>query len=427
METQDELQAYPSSVLEKGYGVVGKLVMQDRRLNAISKAIYAYICTFGTVAFPGRDKICYDLQISKNTYAKYMHELVLLGYISVEQKRGANNAFQRNIYTVNIDPSKVKPREDKPEAAKHNKSKQGKVDREKLEPEGKETAEEDVMNPHLKEVLDRVKARHRLKDAQGKDDTPPVPEATPSPVSQNLVHGEKSRVPNGGTPPIGTHNITTTAKEQTVVVNKTATTEQEVLPREYRKLNNTPTKSAVAVDIFELASLLGVEEASLRGFIAKYGEKRTEEKLQLLKEAVHRQNIGNPSGWLCRALQLDFLPVHKAETTDFARIEQAIRDTNSEERAIARRKNQKPVDLINQGTEELREKLLKVCREIDAQTRRVECSKPADRDYESARLHMLKNRKIAIAYTLRMRGELGGDEDDDPHESRASPRGGRAS
>ena len=107
MSREDRIEQYPSSVLEKGYGVVGKYVMQDRRLNPIAKALYAYICTFGNIAFPGRDKICYDLQINKNTYSKYMRQLVDLGYITVRQKRGAGNSFQRNVYVINLDPAKV--------------------------------------------------------------------------------------------------------------------------------------------------------------------------------------------------------------------------------------------------------------------------------------------------------------------------------
>ena len=107
MSQEDRIEQYPSSVLEKGYGVVGKYVMQDRRLNPIAKALYAYICTFGNIAFPGLDKICYDLQINKNTYSKYMRQLVDLGYITVRQKRGAGNSFQRNVYVINLDPAKV--------------------------------------------------------------------------------------------------------------------------------------------------------------------------------------------------------------------------------------------------------------------------------------------------------------------------------
>jgi len=52
----------------KGYGIIPKLVMQDRNLNVIAKAIYSYLCSFsgaGETCSPTRSKICYDLQMSK--------------------------------------------------------------------------------------------------------------------------------------------------------------------------------------------------------------------------------------------------------------------------------------------------------------------------------------------------------------------------
>jgi hypothetical protein len=104
IEESDQLKQYPDSVLEKGFGVVGKIVMQDRRLSVTSKAIYSYICTFGNVAFPGRDKICYDLQINKGTYSKHLKDLVIYGYLSVKQQRSSQNMFQHNVYMVNSVP-----------------------------------------------------------------------------------------------------------------------------------------------------------------------------------------------------------------------------------------------------------------------------------------------------------------------------------
>lgn len=33
-------------ILEGGYGIVAKKAMKDRNLNVVSKAIYAYICSY---------------------------------------------------------------------------------------------------------------------------------------------------------------------------------------------------------------------------------------------------------------------------------------------------------------------------------------------------------------------------------------------
>ncbi len=103
MSTKDELHQYPRTVLERGYGIVGKMVMQDTRIPVGAKALYAYICTFGTIAYPGREKICHDLQINKDTYMKHMRALRAYGYISVRQIR-EDGRFKHNQYIVNATP-----------------------------------------------------------------------------------------------------------------------------------------------------------------------------------------------------------------------------------------------------------------------------------------------------------------------------------
>ena len=105
--TEERIRQYPESILERGYGMVGKYVMQDRELHVIAKAIYSYVCTFGNGAFPGRDRICDDLQINKSTYAKYMKQLVDYGYITIVQTRGEHQTFCRNVYEVNLNPQRV--------------------------------------------------------------------------------------------------------------------------------------------------------------------------------------------------------------------------------------------------------------------------------------------------------------------------------
>ena len=71
-QEQDQLQQYPDSVLERGFGVVGKIVMQDIRISVTAKAIYAYICTFGNVSYPGRDKI-YSGTLVKTKIDKFLN------------------------------------------------------------------------------------------------------------------------------------------------------------------------------------------------------------------------------------------------------------------------------------------------------------------------------------------------------------------
>jgi hypothetical protein len=91
-------------VRENGYGIVPKLVMQDRRLTPEAKAIYAYFCSFagaGATAFPGRSKILYDLNMGEKRYYNHFGLLKKYGYILVEQQKNENTKrFTRNIYTL---------------------------------------------------------------------------------------------------------------------------------------------------------------------------------------------------------------------------------------------------------------------------------------------------------------------------------------
>ena len=87
----------------KGYGMVPKLVMQDKRLTAVSKAIYAYFCSYagvGQTAFPSRAKIISDLGLSINTYYKHFGLLKEYGYVKAEQQKTKKGQFKRNLYTL---------------------------------------------------------------------------------------------------------------------------------------------------------------------------------------------------------------------------------------------------------------------------------------------------------------------------------------
>lgn len=86
----------------KGFGIIPKLVMQDRRLTIQAKAIYAYFCSYagnGETAFPSRNKIFFDLGIKKQAYYKHFNLLKEYGYIEVEQVRESGK-FKHNIYTI---------------------------------------------------------------------------------------------------------------------------------------------------------------------------------------------------------------------------------------------------------------------------------------------------------------------------------------
>lgn len=98
-------------VKAKGYGIVPKMVMLDRKLTIEAKAIYSYFCSYagaGDTAFPSRDKICADLCIGKDRYYRHRDLLIKFGYISIKQVRKKNSKFSHNVYTLMDKPSEMK-------------------------------------------------------------------------------------------------------------------------------------------------------------------------------------------------------------------------------------------------------------------------------------------------------------------------------
>lgn len=86
-----------------GYGTIPKMVVLDTNLSIKAKGLYAYLCSFsgaGKEAWPKVGTITRDLDISKNSLRKYMGELELHGYVSVNQKVD-NGRFAANLYTLN--------------------------------------------------------------------------------------------------------------------------------------------------------------------------------------------------------------------------------------------------------------------------------------------------------------------------------------
>lgn len=106
-------------VRSKGFGIIPKLVMQDKRISVASKGIYAYFCSYagaGDTAFPSVKKICYDLNINcEDTFRKHMKPLKHLGYIKVEQQKCKDEfgrlMFSKNIYTL-IDKPETQEQQD---------------------------------------------------------------------------------------------------------------------------------------------------------------------------------------------------------------------------------------------------------------------------------------------------------------------------
>ena len=89
--------------MTKGYGIIPKMPMQDKRLTIEAKAIYSYFCSYagaGSTAFPSRAKILNDLQIGEKRYYTHFNLLKKYGYITVEQNANNKGKFKNNVYTL---------------------------------------------------------------------------------------------------------------------------------------------------------------------------------------------------------------------------------------------------------------------------------------------------------------------------------------
>lgn len=99
---RDSLIQFKGTIFENGYGQVAKKVMQDQELRKSAKLVYAYLCTFGSGAFPSRSKICYDLKIGTTTLSDSIKDLTKNGYITIEKQRGEHGHFSHNIYIIEL-------------------------------------------------------------------------------------------------------------------------------------------------------------------------------------------------------------------------------------------------------------------------------------------------------------------------------------
>lgn len=101
-------------IMSKGFGQISKFVMMNPKLSIGAKGVYGYFVSYtgggNNTAFPGRDKIVYDLGVTKDTYYKYLKELLESGLITVTQQNCQspnNRGFQRNIYTIELYPEEL--------------------------------------------------------------------------------------------------------------------------------------------------------------------------------------------------------------------------------------------------------------------------------------------------------------------------------
>lgn len=97
-----------TGIKKGGFGTIAKAVMTDDRLSIKEKALYAYYCSFagaGEVANPKKDDILYHLNVSHNSYNKYLSKLIELDFL-IRVQRKTNGTFGVCDIYINSFPGK---------------------------------------------------------------------------------------------------------------------------------------------------------------------------------------------------------------------------------------------------------------------------------------------------------------------------------
>ncbi|SDZ77914.1 helix-turn-helix domain-containing protein [Selenomonas ruminantium] len=315
-ERRDKLKAYEGSVLDQGYGVVGKRVMRDRSIKIGAKGLYCYLCVYGHEVFPKRDTICYDLGISRDTYNSYLKELVTHGYVSVKQRRGEGNKFAGNVYTINIKLAEVAD-----------------GGREKPQREISATGQENGQSP-----CPKIPATEKSCTEKPCTETSATEEMAESPAVSSA-----ERPKNAANNTI----INSTINNQ---YNKTTTPTTNIDDKEFSSAGDVVAKTlmqvqearhnSVVVDdevraLMDLGEQEHIEKKSILFFVSKYGKEAVKTQLRNLGFAEKRGSIDNPGGWLNCALQNGYsnLAAEKAMTKhkEAVRKQEAIKRMLEEE------------------------------------------------------------------------------------------------
>ena len=297
-EKQDKLKAYEGSVLDQGYGVVGKRVMRDRSIKIGAKGLYCYLCVYGHEVFPKRDTICYDLGISRDTYNSYLKELVKHGYVSVRQRRGEGNKFAGNVYTINI---------------KLSEATNGGVEK----PQRKNSATEPE---GIKEPCPKIPATEKSCTENPCTDIPATVGRSSEPVNTDEMLSENA----ANNTIINNTSNNQYNKTTTPTTNRdkgTFSSAEEIVNWAMRQAKDARQHFSVVVDedvraLMDLGEQQSIDRKSILFFVGRYGKEAVKTQLGNLEFAEKRGSIDNPGGWLNCALQNGYsnLAAEKAMT-----------------------------------------------------------------------------------------------------------------
>lgn len=91
-----------------GYGRIPLAVMTDCRISRKAKAMYAYFCGFAgntTICTPEIEDTLNFLNISINSYYKYLNELLVFNYITPFHRKDERGRYTSNSIVLNREPN----------------------------------------------------------------------------------------------------------------------------------------------------------------------------------------------------------------------------------------------------------------------------------------------------------------------------------
>ncbi|MBH0311942.1 helix-turn-helix domain-containing protein [Alcaligenes faecalis] len=110
MSEYTEVKIENNSILSSGYGLIPQMVARDKSISIGAKGLYSYLSSMAGATkrscYPSRDLITHELNLSKNTFTKYLNELKKSGYIRVKMNRQDGKRYN-NIYEILFDIEEI--------------------------------------------------------------------------------------------------------------------------------------------------------------------------------------------------------------------------------------------------------------------------------------------------------------------------------
>lgn len=110
MSENTEVKIENNSILSNGYGLIPQMVARDKTISIGAKGLYSYLSSMAGATkrscYPSRDLITHELNLSKNTFTKYLNELKKSGYIRVKMNRQDGKRYN-NIYEILFDIEEI--------------------------------------------------------------------------------------------------------------------------------------------------------------------------------------------------------------------------------------------------------------------------------------------------------------------------------